>query len=79
MSFKGVSRKFQGCSKKVFRVLQVSLKGVLTKFQGGFNKVLSGFQGCLKEVQWVFEEEFQRCFKDVSSFKGSSREIEGCS
>ena len=49
------------------------------KFQECFNGVLCGFQGCLKEVQGGVEEEFQRCFKDVSSFKGSSREIEGCS
>ena len=32
MCFKGVSKKFQGCSKKVFRVLQGSLKGVSMEF-----------------------------------------------
>ena len=51
MSFKGVSREFQGCSKRVFRVLQESLKGVSRKFQGCFNEVFSGSQGCLNQVQ----------------------------
>ena len=65
MSFKAVSRKFWGCSKKVFKVLQGSLKSVSRKFQGGFNKVLSGFQGCLKEVNvWGrVSKVFQGCFK----------------
>ena len=32
--FKCVSRKFQGCSNKDFRVLQGSFKDVARKFQG---------------------------------------------
>ena len=71
--FKGVSWKFQGFSKKVFRVLQGTFKGVSRKFQGCFKKDWSGFQRCLKEVQWASEETFkgfsrmfQGCFKDVS-------------
>ena len=38
-SFKGVSRKFQGCLKEVSRVFQVSFKGVSRKFLGCFNEV----------------------------------------
>ena len=45
MYFKGGSRKIQGCSKKVFGVLQGSLKVVSRKFEGCFNGGLSGFQG----------------------------------
>ena len=63
------------------------------KIEECFNNVLSRFQGCLKKVQWVFEEEFQRWFKDVSrkflgyfkeylgvfleTFKSDSRELLG--
>ena len=50
---------------KFFIVLQRSFKGVSRRIKGCFNGGLSGFQGCLKEVQWVFEEEFQKCFKEV--------------
>ena len=45
MCFKGVSKKFQGYSTKVFRVLQGSFKGVSRKIDGYLNEVLSGFQG----------------------------------
>ena len=34
--FKGVSRMFQGCSKKVFRMLQGRFKGVPMEFYVGF-------------------------------------------
>ena len=36
--FHCVSRKFQGCSKKVFRVLQGIVKDVSTKFHGCFKQ-----------------------------------------
>ena len=49
-SFKGISRKFKVCPKKVFRMLQERIKGISRKIKGCFNDVLSGFQGCLKEV-----------------------------
>ena len=69
--------KFQGCSKKVFRVLQgrlkllqESFKGVSRKIKGDFESDYSGFQGYLKELQ----REFQGSFKDVSrKFQGCSR------
>ena len=77
MNFGEISKVFQGCSKKVFRVLQVSFKGVSRQFQG-----------CLKAVQWVFEGSFkgvikifQGSFKDVPRkidsvpLKGDSREL----
>ena len=64
--FQGVSKKFQGNFKSVSGKFQGYFKIVSRKINGCFNGVLSGFQGCLKEVQWVFEEEFQRWFKDVS-------------
>ena len=59
-SIKGISRKFQGCSKKVFDASR--------KNEGCFNGVLCGFQECLKEVQWVFEGSFQGVSR---FFKGS--------
>ena len=31
VSFKGISRKFRGCPKKVFRMLQGSFKGISRK------------------------------------------------
>ena len=57
-------------------MVQGYLKEIQMKFQGSF-KCLSE---CFKEVsssrvfQEILEEEFQRYFKNVSSFKGSSRE-----
>ena len=44
MSLKGVLRKFQWCSKQVFRVLQGSLKGGSRKSQGWFNGVKGGLR-----------------------------------
>ena len=38
LSFKAVSKKFQRCSKKDFRVLQESSKYVARKFQGCFKE-----------------------------------------
>ena len=58
MCFKGVLRKFQGCSNKVFSVLQGNFKGVLRNIKGCFNGVLSGNSGCLTLVNagYFFEE-----------------------
>ena len=53
-SFKVVSKKFQGCLKKVVRVSENSFKGVSRKFQGCFKEVSRAFQGSFK------------CFEDVS-------------
>ena len=50
---KGISRKFQGCLKKVSRVFQGRLMN-----DESFNGDLSGVLGCLKEVQWVYKESF---------------------
>ena len=38
LSFKGVSRKFQGCSKEVLRVLQGRLRDV-SRDQGSFKGI----------------------------------------
>ena len=46
-SFKGVSRKMEGCS-------YLSSKGVSMEVQGRFKDVLRTFQGCLKKVSRAF-------------------------
>ena len=56
-SFKGVSRKIEGCSKSLFRVIQGSfkyLKEVQREFQGSFKDILR----MLKKVSSVFQENF---------------------
>ena len=42
--------KFQGCFKKVSRVLQWCFEGVLMKFQGCFKEVLRMIQGSFRAV-----------------------------
>ena len=76
MYFKGVSRKFQECSKKVLQCLAEFSR----KIKGCFNGALiSGFQACLNEVEWVFEGNFQSVSRMFSGhFKGVLRKIEGC-
>ena len=56
-SFKGISRKFKGCPKKVFSMLQGSFKGISKKIKGCLNEVLSGFQGFFKEVEWLLTRQ----------------------
>ena len=69
-----VSKVFQGYFQDILRVFQgrlcVSryLKEVQRVFQGGFRDVLRKFQGCLKKVSSVFQENFIKSFKGVSSF-----------
>ena len=71
-----VQRQFQVSFKCVSR----KLKGVSRKIEGCFNGVLSGFQGCLKEVHWVFEEIFKNVSRMFQGFfKGVSWKIEWCS
>ena len=77
-SFKYLSRKFQECIKKVFRVFQGSFKGVSRKFQGCFKEISGVFQETLKGVTRVF----LGCFKEVSgmfqeSFMDVSRKVRG--
>ena len=48
---KGISRKFQGCFRKAFKVLQGSFKGVYRKFQGASMKI----KGYFKKVSRVFQ------------------------
>ena len=75
--FKGVLRISNGVSGK-FQEL-INLKGLPSKFQGFFkdvsrmfqecfNDVSRRFQGCLKKVSIVFQENFIKSFKGVSSF-----------
>ena len=64
MCCQGISRKFQGCFKKSFKVLQGSFKGVLDSFNGNFKE-----DGRVFQVLREFHE----------SFKGISRKIVGCS
>ena len=54
---------FQGCSKKVFRVIQ-----------GHFDGVYQKFQGCFKEVSRVF----QRSYREEKS-KGVQERLKGIS
>ena len=75
-----VSKVFQGCFQDILRVFQGRLWGETFKgvsrylkevqrvFQGGFRDVLRKFQGCLKKVSSVFQENFIKSFKGVSSF-----------
>ena len=60
-SFKGISRKFQGCFnavscvfqrnfREMSRMLQESSKGTSSKFENVFQVGLRGFQGYWKEV-----------------------------
>ena len=58
-SFKGVSRKFQGCFKKVSSVFQGSFKNVSREFQGCVKEVLRVFQGGFKSVSRKFKEGFK--------------------
>ena len=71
-SYKCVSKKFQGCFKKVLRVFQGSFKECFKEvskvFQGRFKGVSGKFQKCFKEVSRVFQ----------GSFKGVSRKCQGC-
>ena len=71
-----VSRKFQGCFKKVSRVFQGCFKGILMVFQESFIE---------EEVSWMFQGffmifdgilKFSRVFP--GSFKDVSREFHGC-
>ena len=79
--FKGVSKKFQGYSKKVFMVLQGSFKGVSMEyyvdfFDECFTEVLRGAQGRLRGDLSVSKRsskgvkrelrQVQRCFEEVS-------------
>ena len=45
MHFKGISRKFEGCFKKVSRMFQKSFKGVSSENEGCLEGALRGFQG----------------------------------
>ena len=59
-SFKGVPRKFQGCSK-VARVFHGTSKGVVSAFQGCFKIVSMVFQESCMDFTWKIE----RCFEGV--------------
>ena len=50
-SSQDVSRKFEECFKKNFRVFQERMKGVLRKIEGCFKGVFSGYPGHLKEIR----------------------------
>ena len=65
MRFKGISTKFEGCFKKVSRMFQENIKCVSREIQGCFNGWSFKWVSRVKEVQWVLEEEFQKCFKEV--------------
>ena len=71
-SYKGVSRKSNGCFNEVSRMFHASFMD--RKFQGCFKKVLRVLQGCFEEVL----REFQECFKKVlRKIQGSFRPIFG--
>ena len=78
VSFKGVSRKIEGCVKVILSGFQVYLNEVLRVCQGSFNFISRKCQRSFKEVS----KKFQEWLKEVSmvfqeSFKGVSRKIEG--
>ena len=50
-SSQDVSRKFEECFKKNFRVFQERMKGVLRKIEGCFKGVFSGFLRYLKKFK----------------------------
>ena len=62
-SFKGVSRKFQGCCVRKFeRCFKKVLKGVSRKFPGYFKELSRMFQDSFKgfkEVQRFFQGSFK--------------------
>ena len=75
-SFKGVSRKFQGCFKDILtmsqgsnrgisRVLQVRLKRVSRSFKG-VSRVFKRLKTCVREVFMVFQEHFKEVSERVS-------------
>ena len=77
-SFKGTSRKIEGCLKGVSVVSRVfersqrefqfqSFKGVSRVFQGSSKGVPSEFLGCSMEVSRVFQEslKIEGCFNGV--------------
>ena len=68
--FKGVSRKFIGCfNKGISRKFQECSKEVSMIFQGYFKKALRDFHGILKGYSGSFDDVsrvFQRSSKGVS-------------
>ena len=54
--FKGVSRKFQGCSNKVFRMLQGRLEVVSLEIEVGSKNVQKKLNACY----WILQVE-RRC------------------
>ena len=67
-SFKGVSRKIEGCDKITFelvssvfdRVCQESFQGVSRKSQRSFEEVSRVFEGSFNSIS----RKFQGCFKE---------------
>ena len=59
-SYKGISRKSNGCFNKVLRIFNVSF---LHSFKGFFKEVLKMIQGRFRSVQM----KFPWCFNKVSS------------
>ena len=49
-SFKGVTRKIEGCLKGVLSVIQVGFKVIRNKFKENFRDIAKVFQGCFKEI-----------------------------
>ena len=57
---------FQGCFKRVPRVLQGCFNGVLRAVQGWSKHVLSVFQWCFKDIQRLrFPRMFKRCSEGI--------------
>ena len=63
-SYKGVSRKSNGCFNEVSRMFHASFMD--RKFQGSFKKVSRVLQGCFERVLREFLSVFQRSAKDDS-------------
>ena len=72
-SFKGGSRKIEGCSERplkviqgCFKVFKRSSKGVSEQFQKCFKEVLRVNKGSFNCVSRKFHKKCQGCFKNLS-------------
>ena len=67
-SFKGVSRKFQGCCKEFSSKLKGYFTEVSRMFQESFKGVSRKFQGCVMEVSRVFQECCRGLYRKFKGF-----------
>ena len=82
VSCKGISRKFPGCFKENWRLLQGSFKGFLRIFKWSTRGVSGKFWWCFKEVSRVFEGSLMVFHETLRVFHrnliGISKDFKGC-